>query len=131
MRTASSSGEGDRDRVSHPKRIGASEQNLQKPKPLSPADRCSRPTYRTTRLAQGHGLRHREALECRAAELGGVVVAIGVERPAPFPGVYGTSQRSRVSNRFLYLFDDRIGMTIRECDSGVGESHYCCLEGGA
>src|SRR5947209_18918842 len=22
-------------------------------------------------------------------------------------------------------------MTIRECDSGVGESHYCCLEGGA
>src|SRR5438045_9568368 len=73
----------------------------------------------------------REALECRAAELGGVVVAIGVERSAPFPGVYGTSQRSRVSNRPLYLFDDRIGMTIRERDSGVGESRYCCLEGGA
>ena len=43
-------------------------------------------------VGQGHRLRRRKALECRPAELAGVTVAIGVERPTAFPGIDRTGQ---------------------------------------
>src|SRR5438132_1339031 len=102
MRAASSSGEGDSDRVSHPKRIDAAV--------ALPA--C----YRGAIVGQRHCLGRGETLERRLAELAVVAVAIGVERPPSFPRVDRARQLCRVGDRALDLFDEGTGTTVCEFD---------------
>jgi hypothetical protein len=77
------------------------------------------------------GFRQRKPLERRTAQLAGVAVAIGVERPAPFPGVDRAGQRSRIGNRPLDSIDNGIGMSVGKRDAGFSEPRHCRLEGGA
>ena len=76
-----------------------------------------------------HRLRHGQARERRSAELAGIAVAIGIERPTPLPGIDCARQLGRIRNRILDLRDDGIGMTVGERNPGLSQPCHRRLEG--
>src|SRR6185437_1385993 len=62
------------------------------------------------------------------AELCGVPLTIGVERPASFPGVDRARQLGRVSDRRLDLFDRGVSLPVRNRDTGRGKLLDCILQ---